>query len=799
MTNADEDLTVARRLGRLLERGLLPAGGPAEAAERLIERLERPARVALLGLPGCGKSAILNLLAGAVVVPEALRLPTIVVQHGTEPRMVCTLADGQTQVLPGDDLQQALALAPAMITLELDLPALRVISLLEVAAGPMETEQRRAALWAGKRADILIWCTTSYLPKEQLVWEGMPDVYKDNGFLLLTKIDLLGSREAAAGMHQRVEQRAGSEFRAVLPISAKEARAATDPSQQVDRERFLQSGASAVITTIKHRVQMARRSDTDTAELILARHEVAPAPAPEPAPVSPPAQVFNFAPPPLPVHTPPQITVPEPPRALLLDHAITVPEPVVSPDPEPVPVVPAAAGVGNPDLSAALAAADEEQLKLIRELLQVAPPVPVAPTPEPEAVEEPALPQAEEPPQPVEVPEPEIAPSSPTFDATAAKRLTDRLKRFTGEADSIAAPPVPLKATWKSRADLATPSPESASEPARPAPRPRATEIPAEARVPPRPGTVPAEPKVEPPAPVPEPMPVAEEPTEPLTLSGPELEPVREPVAEPVQDVTPEPPTPELPQEAVEDPALARFGALRDPRPAPPVRIRPESSAEPVERPRPATESRPGAEPAEPTSQDSPVAPRSGLAARLRASAPEGAMPGPERMARPPMTPRATVQPRLATAEELASPRSLAARDRRDDQPHERRERPRITPRVVAPAPGQQVAVPAADAALAEQAVRLVCQRSADLAGQIEPSGRMPVDLVLDHSRETTEQVLAILSKASSPVLRRISGGFGEAQDLIMLMQLEKGHAPADDALTLLLQLRRELETVSLG
>ncbi len=74
MVQSDAELTVAQRLGQLLDRGLLPAGGPAEAAERLIERLERPARIALLGLPGSGKSAILNLLTGAVVVPETLRL-----------------------------------------------------------------------------------------------------------------------------------------------------------------------------------------------------------------------------------------------------------------------------------------------------------------------------------------------------------------------------------------------------------------------------------------------------------------------------------------------------------------------------------------------------------------------------------------------------------------------------------------------------------------------------------------------------------------------------------------------------
>ena len=117
-----------------------------------------------------------------------------------------------------------------------------------------------------------IWCSTSYLPKEQQVWEGMPDVVKDNGFLFLTKVDLLGSREAADGMLERVEARAGEEFRQVLAISAKQARAAMPPGEPVNRDLFRDSGAAAVITTIKSRVQAARRADTDMAELLLARH-----------------------------------------------------------------------------------------------------------------------------------------------------------------------------------------------------------------------------------------------------------------------------------------------------------------------------------------------------------------------------------------------------------------------------------------------------------------------------------------------------------------------------------------------
>ena len=57
MALPDGELTVAQRLGRALDRGLLPAGGPAEAAERLIQRLER---VVAEASPGNRSCAITN-------------------------------------------------------------------------------------------------------------------------------------------------------------------------------------------------------------------------------------------------------------------------------------------------------------------------------------------------------------------------------------------------------------------------------------------------------------------------------------------------------------------------------------------------------------------------------------------------------------------------------------------------------------------------------------------------------------------------------------------------------------------
>ena len=729
-------MTVAERLGLLLDRGLLAAGGPAEAAERLIERLERPARVALLGLPGAGKSAILNLLAGIVVVPETLRLPTIVVQHGPESRMICTLADGHNEVIPGSNLSEVLHLAPALVTLEVDLPALKVITLLEVSAGPMEAEQRRATAWAQKRADIVIWCTTSYLPKEQVVWEDMPDAMKDNGFLFLTKVDLLGGREAAQGMLERVELRAGEDFRQVLAISAKQARQAMLAPGGLDRDLFRDSGAGAVITAIKTRVQMARQADMDMAELLLARHVEASEMVARRF-----ADVREGAP----------------------EDRVSPPEDIAPPEAEGPPVA---------------AVPVEPETETVSEV------------PEPAAA---TAPRAE-----VAAPEEGVPPPDAAADATpdeaGRRRFADRMKQASAKG---APSQMPLRTTWKSKAEMATPPPAAEPEPA--------------------PVTAQPEPVAEP-----EPVP------EPEAAIEPETAPEPEPEAGPVQVETDE-------QRIARMIAAAAAMAQRAPRERKPRDgIRPTAPAEGDDtRPRLFGAPRPGLEPGTPlpdlsslrarpeemippeaaAEEEAPVveppepAPAPPPAARLRvtertprervatppitnvpAMAPRDAGPPPPRVAREriPVAPVTPVPPSSSPAPEAEPATS-------------RRERTRIAvraPSAPVTAPAAPAPVPASDRGLLAQAIDLIVARSAELAAEVDPEAKVPVDLVLDHGRETVERLQTILSRGASPGMRRITGDLGEIQDLIMLMQLEKGHAPADDALTLLLQLKRELETL---
>ena len=92
--------------------------------------------------------------------------------------------------------------------------------------------------------------------------------------------------------------------------------------------------------------------------------------------------------------------------------------------------------------------------------------------------------------------------------------------------------------------------------------------------------------------------------------------------------------------------------------------------------------------------------------------------------------------------------------------------------------------------------MQLITERSVALGAEVDPEGKVPVDLILEHARETGEQVMTIVSRGQSDAMRRINEDLGGVLDTITLMQLEKGHAPADDALTLILQLKRELETL---
>ena len=158
MSNQSLEARVLDRLSRAAQSGLLPAAEQNEA-EKLLARLQQPVRLALMGMPSSGKSSLLNLLAGADVLPEGVRLPTLQLRYGSHNKAVCTLPDGTKQTLVDASAHDIAALSPVFVEMELPLPALAKISLLETVAPNDPNAMHRASQWAAKRADVVLWCT----------------------------------------------------------------------------------------------------------------------------------------------------------------------------------------------------------------------------------------------------------------------------------------------------------------------------------------------------------------------------------------------------------------------------------------------------------------------------------------------------------------------------------------------------------------------------------------------------------------------------------------------------------------
>ena len=348
-------------------------------AKSLKDRLETVTRVTLLGNPGSGKSAILNILTGSTVLPVGLSVGTIQLVYGEQERATVTLRDGsQIDVDAPLEMSRIAAMSPAFVKVAAPIAALNKISLLEVVTPSERVEKIRAIKWAVKQTDIAVWCTQDFDAGEQALWANVSDSVKDHAILALSKADRLGKHRA--GKLKELAHRVGSDFAHVIAISAEEAMTARADASNIDKKLLKASGATNLISTILRQIENGRQFAADQAEILLHRHrkdiENAAAVAPKPV------QEIN-------------LETPEPTLVVRSE-----PKPVPVPVPAPVPVV---AKEPEPVAKLETVAPPVEPVPVEPILAE---PVPAEPVAEP--VIEPALVHAE----PEKAPEPEQAPKA---------------------------------------------------------------------------------------------------------------------------------------------------------------------------------------------------------------------------------------------------------------------------------------------------------------------------------------------------------------------------------------------------
>lgn len=311
-------------LSDALTSGALPVNLQSKA-EGILAALNKPVRVTLMGLPGTGKSQLLNLLAGSDVIPSGYHLPTTQLVYADAPQSKCTMPDGTVIVFDHCDIAEISGLGPVFVELGLPLPALRRISVLEVVTSDDHIDQQRAMSWAAKRTDVALWCTQLFNIPEQTIWGAMPDIMKDHGFMVVTKADILSRNELLDTTLANVKAVGEHEFNQILPIATPLANEARLADGTVDKDTMRRSGGLALISAILRQVDYGQQATIDQAAILL--RQTAQVAAATPSKVTPAAQENTVIEPLPDVKAAPEPTVAE---------AEPEPEVVVEPAPEPV-------------------------------------------------------------------------------------------------------------------------------------------------------------------------------------------------------------------------------------------------------------------------------------------------------------------------------------------------------------------------------------------------------------------------------------------------------------------------------
>lgn len=270
MSIAQASHRVLEQLEHALDTGHVPDEEKRRAAQ-LLSRLKSPVHVVLIGLPGSGKSRLVNMLTDSSVIPESASLPPLEVAHGMQPRTVYLMSDGSEQSHDGLVLDRPVPPDTAIVRAELPLAILDNLSLTELSLSGTQAEQKAIASWAMNRADIVLWCSQSFDPTEQALWSSASDTLKDHSFLVLTKADQLQMKGILTDRLAHLEDIVAEEFYGMYPVATIQA-ISSGGADGRDMDIWTSSGGKALQDAVQRLVETGQNADTDNALMFLSRH-----------------------------------------------------------------------------------------------------------------------------------------------------------------------------------------------------------------------------------------------------------------------------------------------------------------------------------------------------------------------------------------------------------------------------------------------------------------------------------------------------------------------------------------------
>jgi hypothetical protein len=265
------------------------------------ERLSNAVNIGFAGEFGAGKSSLANMLAGADILPtgpQHLKLPLVIVAYADAPETTVGWWDKEPKTYSGIVLEKAAEDEPDFISVGLNTPALREISLFDLPGSGALDETYKPTLDLLRFVDCAIWCTNgtnAWRETERHLWAQVPQELRDNSLLAVTHTDLPHVRDALDRVLARLNKEKEGLFNAVVPIGTPVAVKAMAQEPEPDFDLWENCGGQNLAEKVLEAASARRMHDLnaarkDIAELFQPFLETLAGPEREPETESPSVQ-----------------------------------------------------------------------------------------------------------------------------------------------------------------------------------------------------------------------------------------------------------------------------------------------------------------------------------------------------------------------------------------------------------------------------------------------------------------------------------------------------------------------------
>ncbi|MEO1109772.1 MAG: dynamin family protein [Pseudomonadota bacterium] len=241
------------------------------------ERLSNAVNIGFAGEFGAGKSSLANMLAGADILPtgpQHLKLPLVIVAYAETPETTVGWWNKKPKTYSGIALEKAAADEPDFISVGLNTPALKEISLFDLPGSGALDDTYKQTLDLLKFVDCAIWCTNgtnAWRETERHLWAQVPAELRQNSLLAVTHADLPPVEEAIERVLARLKKEKDGMFRAVVPIGTPVAVRAMAQEPEPDFALWETCGGQTLAEHVLEVASGRRQSDLDAARKDIAQ------------------------------------------------------------------------------------------------------------------------------------------------------------------------------------------------------------------------------------------------------------------------------------------------------------------------------------------------------------------------------------------------------------------------------------------------------------------------------------------------------------------------------------------------